>query len=174
MDVLLLSRVQFAFTIAFHYIYPPLSIGLGVMLVIMEGLWLKTRNPLYHQMARFWTRIFALTFAIGVATDLISDGLVRHAYLGITGDDAFDQTGDAQVPRGALIFSFDEPSALSSAGAQVGDTIVALEGEPVSNMADLVALLRIRRAGETVDVTVLRDGEQIDILVELAQRPETP
>ena len=44
MDVLLLSRIQFALTIAFHYLYPPLSIGLGVMLVIMEGLWLKTGN----------------------------------------------------------------------------------------------------------------------------------
>jgi len=73
MDVLLLSRIQFAFTIAFHYIYPPLSIGLGVCLVIMEGLWLKTGNPIYHQMARFWTRIFALTFAIGVATGIVME-----------------------------------------------------------------------------------------------------
>jgi cytochrome d ubiquinol oxidase subunit I len=71
MDVLLLSRIQFALTTAFHYLFPPLSIGLGVMLVIMEGLWLKNRNPLYHQMARFWTRVFALTFAIGVATGIV-------------------------------------------------------------------------------------------------------
>jgi cytochrome bd ubiquinol oxidase subunit I len=71
MDVLLLSRIQFALTSAFHYLYPPLSIGLGVMLVIMEGLWLKNRKPLYHQMARFWTRVFALTFAIGVATGIV-------------------------------------------------------------------------------------------------------
>ena len=65
MDVLTLARIQFGATIAFHYLYPPLSIGLGVLLVIMEGLWLKTKNPVYHQMARFWTRVFALTFAIG-------------------------------------------------------------------------------------------------------------
>ena len=71
MDVLLLSRVQFALTSAFHYLYPPLSIGLGVMLVIMEAIWLKNRKPLYHQMARFWTRVFALTFAIGVATGIV-------------------------------------------------------------------------------------------------------
>jgi cytochrome d ubiquinol oxidase subunit I len=71
MDVLTLSRIQFAFTTAFHYLYPPLSIGLGLLLVIMEGLWLKTRNPVYHQMARFWTRVFALTFAIGVATGIV-------------------------------------------------------------------------------------------------------
>ena len=73
MDVLTLSRIQFAATISFHYVYPPLSIGLGVMLVIMEALWLKTKNPLYHQMARFWTRIFALTFAIGVATGIVME-----------------------------------------------------------------------------------------------------
>jgi cytochrome bd ubiquinol oxidase subunit I len=71
MDVLLLSRIQFALTSAFHYLYPPLSIGLGIMLVIMEGLWLTNRKPLYHQMARFWTRVFALTFAIGVATGIV-------------------------------------------------------------------------------------------------------
>ncbi|MCP5519438.1 MAG: cytochrome ubiquinol oxidase subunit I [Verrucomicrobiales bacterium] len=71
MDALLLSRIQFAFTTAVHYIYPPLSIGLGVMLVLIEGMWLKTGNPLYHQMARFWTKVFALTFAIGVATGIV-------------------------------------------------------------------------------------------------------
>jgi len=71
MDVLLLSRIQFALTTAFHYLFPPLSIGLGLLLVIMEGLWLKTRNPLYHQMARFWTRVFALTLVIGVVTGMV-------------------------------------------------------------------------------------------------------
>jgi cytochrome bd ubiquinol oxidase subunit I len=73
MDVLVLSRLQFAFTIAFHYLFPPLSIGLGLLLVVMEGLWLWTRNALYHQMARFWTKVFALTFAIGVATGIVME-----------------------------------------------------------------------------------------------------
>ena len=73
MDVLTLSRIQFGATIAFHYLYPPLSIGLGLMLVIMEGLWLKTGKDLYHQLARFWTRVFALTFAIGVATGIVME-----------------------------------------------------------------------------------------------------
>lgn len=73
MDVITLSRLQFAFTAAFHYLYPPLSIGLGLLLVITEALWLRTRDPLYHQMARFWTKVFALTFAIGVATGLVME-----------------------------------------------------------------------------------------------------
>ncbi len=73
MDVLTLSRIQFGATVAFHYLYPPLSIGLGIMLVIMEGAWLKTGKPVYHQMARFWTKVFALTFAIGVATGIVME-----------------------------------------------------------------------------------------------------
>ncbi|MFO0879405.1 MAG: cytochrome ubiquinol oxidase subunit I [Gemmataceae bacterium] len=73
MDVLTLSRIQFAFTVAFHYIFPPLSIGLGVILVLIEAQWLWTRKPLYHQMARFWTRVFALTFAIGVASGIVME-----------------------------------------------------------------------------------------------------
>ena len=73
MDVLTLSRIQFGATIAFHYLYPPLSIGLGILLVLMEGAWLKTGNTLYHQMARFWTKVFALTFALGVATGIVME-----------------------------------------------------------------------------------------------------
>jgi cytochrome d ubiquinol oxidase subunit I len=73
MDVLTLARIQFGGTIAFHYLYPPLSIGLGILLVVMEAAWLKTKNPIYHQMARFWTRVFALTFAIGVATGIVME-----------------------------------------------------------------------------------------------------
>lgn len=73
MDVEILSRVQFAFTVAFHYIYPPLSIGLGLLLVIMEGMYLRTGNKLYERMTRFWIRIFALIFGIGVATGIIME-----------------------------------------------------------------------------------------------------
>lgn len=73
MDVEILARLQFALTIMFHYIYPQLSIGLGLILVIMEGIYLKTKNPLYHRMARFWTKVFALTFALGVATGIVME-----------------------------------------------------------------------------------------------------
>ena len=73
MDVEVLARLQFAFTIAFHYIYPPLSIGLGVLLVMMEGMYLWTKDPLYERMTKFWVKIFALTFAIGVATGIVME-----------------------------------------------------------------------------------------------------
>ena len=73
MSVEILARIQFAFTIAFHYIYPPLSIGLGLILVILEGLYLKTGNKIYEMAVRFWIRIFALIFGIGVATGIIME-----------------------------------------------------------------------------------------------------
>lgn len=73
MDVEILARIQFAFTIAFHYIYPPLSIGLGVCMVIMEGLFLKTGLRLYEDMTKFFTKIFALIFGIGVATGIVME-----------------------------------------------------------------------------------------------------
>jgi cytochrome bd ubiquinol oxidase subunit I len=73
MDVLHLSRLQFALTIMFHYLFPPLSIGLGVILACFEGLYLKTGDRDYEELARFWTRIFAVNFAMGVATGIVME-----------------------------------------------------------------------------------------------------
>ncbi len=73
MDVLTLARFQFALTIMFHYIFPVLSIGLGLIMVIMEAIYLKTSNVVYLRMAQFWTKVFALTFAIGVATGIVME-----------------------------------------------------------------------------------------------------
>lgn len=73
MDVEILARIQFAFTVAFHYIYPPLSIGLGLLMVIFEGLYLKTGKKEYEVLTRFWLKIFAITFGIGVATGIIME-----------------------------------------------------------------------------------------------------
>ncbi len=89
MDAILLSRIQFAFTIAFHYIFPPLSIGLGVVLVIMEATYLKTRQKIYEQMTRFWVKIFALIFAMGVASGIVMEfqfGTNWSAYSRFVGD----------------------------------------------------------------------------------------
>ncbi|NWF50514.1 MAG: cytochrome ubiquinol oxidase subunit I [Ignavibacteriaceae bacterium] len=73
MDVEILARLQFAFTIAFHYFYPPLSIGLGIFMVITEGLYLKTKDKFYEQLTKFWVKIFALTFAMGVASGIVME-----------------------------------------------------------------------------------------------------
>ncbi|WP_142846910.1 cytochrome ubiquinol oxidase subunit I [Telmatospirillum sp. J64-1] len=70
-DALLLSRWQFAFTIAFHILFPSLTIGLGLFLVTVEALWLKTRNEIWFRLYRFWSKIFALAFGLGVVTGIV-------------------------------------------------------------------------------------------------------
>lgn len=69
-DTVLLSRIQFALTAMFHIIWPLLSIGLSWFLVTVEALWLKTRDQDYYRLARFWSKILLLNFAIGVISGL--------------------------------------------------------------------------------------------------------
>jgi cytochrome d ubiquinol oxidase subunit I len=73
LNALLLSRFQFALTVMFHYIFPPLSIGLGALLVIMETTYMVTKDPHYRAMAKFWTKIFAINFAMGVASGIVME-----------------------------------------------------------------------------------------------------
>ena len=73
LDVEFLSRLQFAFTIMFHYIFPPFSIGTGVLLVVYETLYLVTKKKVYESITRFWIKIFAANFSIGVATGIVME-----------------------------------------------------------------------------------------------------
>lgn len=73
MDVVLLSRLQFAFTIMFHYIFPPLTIGLGLILAYLETRFFFTKKPIFSIASQFWTRIFVLNFAIGVASGIVME-----------------------------------------------------------------------------------------------------
>jgi cytochrome d ubiquinol oxidase subunit I len=73
LDVVALSRLQFALTIMFHYLFPPLSIGLGALLVLMEGAYHWTGDKDWETLARFWTRVFAVNFAMGVATGIVME-----------------------------------------------------------------------------------------------------
>ncbi|MEL6342961.1 MAG: cytochrome ubiquinol oxidase subunit I [Myxococcota bacterium] len=88
-DVELLSRLQFAGTIMFHYLFPPLTIGLGLIMVIIEGIWLRTGDDSWNHAARFWTRVFALNFALGVSTGIVMEfefGTNWAAYSRFVGD----------------------------------------------------------------------------------------
>ncbi len=78
MDVEILSRVQFALTAAFHFLFPPLTIGLGIVLVVLETIWMRTKDRWYHEAGRFWTKVFAINFAPG-RRERHRDGVpVRH------------------------------------------------------------------------------------------------
>ncbi|WP_432798965.1 cytochrome ubiquinol oxidase subunit I [Poriferisphaera sp. WC338] len=72
-DVVLLSRLQFALTIMFHYLFPPLTIGLGGLIVIYETYYLTTKNTLWKSANIFWIKVFAVTFAVGVATGIVME-----------------------------------------------------------------------------------------------------
>lgn len=73
MDVVMLSRLQFAFTIMFHYIFPPLTIGLGIILAYLETRYYLTKNPIFATACQFWTKIFVLNFSIGVASGIVME-----------------------------------------------------------------------------------------------------
>ena len=73
MDVVLLSRIQFAMTVGFHFLFPPISIGLAWMLVIIEALGWKKKDEVYEKLGKFFGKILALTFAVGVATGIVME-----------------------------------------------------------------------------------------------------
>lgn len=66
-----LARIQFAFTVSFHIIFPAITIVLASFLAVLEGLWLKTRNKDYLALFHFWSKIFAVNFAMGVVSGLV-------------------------------------------------------------------------------------------------------
>ena len=70
-DALLLARIQFAFTVSFHFIFPAFSIGLASYLAVLEGLWLKTGKQLYLDLFKYWLKIFAVAFAMGVVSGIV-------------------------------------------------------------------------------------------------------
>jgi cytochrome d ubiquinol oxidase subunit I len=99
LDVVALSRLQFALTIMFHYLFPPSTIGLGVVLVYLEGMYVWKREPIYETAARFWTQLFA----VGVATGIVMEfqfGTNWAAYSRFVGD-AF---GSALAGEGIFAF----------------------------------------------------------------------
>jgi cytochrome d ubiquinol oxidase subunit I len=71
LDPSIVARIQFAFTVSFHIIFPTMSIGLASFLAVTEALWLKTKDPLYLQIYKFWLNIFAMAFGIGVVTGIV-------------------------------------------------------------------------------------------------------
>ena len=73
MDAEALSRLQFALTISFHFIYPPLSMGLGLMLVIIGAIYVRTKDPKWRRLSFFWVKVYGLIFALGVATGVVQE-----------------------------------------------------------------------------------------------------
>lgn len=88
-DAFYLSRIQFGFTTAFHILFPTLTIGLAVFLVIMEALWLRTGQEVYFRLYRLWVKVFALAFGVGVVSGIVLSfefGLNFSAFSNFVGD----------------------------------------------------------------------------------------
>jgi len=93
LDALELSRIQFGFTIAFHIIFPAISIGLASYLAVLEGLWLWRKNDVYLQIFKYWLKIFAVTFGMGVVS-----GIVMSYQFGTNWSVFSDKTGPILGP----------------------------------------------------------------------------
>jgi cytochrome d ubiquinol oxidase subunit I len=70
-DAVLLARLQFAFTVSFHFLFPSFSIGLAAFLAVLNGLWLKTKKDVYLGLFKYWAKIFALAFGMGVVSGIV-------------------------------------------------------------------------------------------------------
>jgi cytochrome d ubiquinol oxidase subunit I len=92
-DALDLARIQFAFTISFHILFPAFTIGLASFLAVLEGLWLRTGRDVYRQLYRFWVRIFAVSFGMGVVS-----GVVMSYQFGTNWSRLSDLAGDILGP----------------------------------------------------------------------------
>ncbi|KQP54873.1 cytochrome D ubiquinol oxidase subunit I [Methylobacterium sp. Leaf399] len=92
-DALLLARIQFGFTVAFHIIFPAFSIGLASYLAVLEGLWLVTKRQVFMDLFKYWIKIFAVAFAMGVVS-----GLVMSYQFGTNWSVFSDKTGPVLGP----------------------------------------------------------------------------
>jgi cytochrome d ubiquinol oxidase subunit I len=92
-DAVLLARFQFAFTLVFHFIFPSFSIGLASYLAVLEALWLKTGRAVYLDLFKYWVKIFALTFGMGVVS-----GIVMSYQFGTNWSVFSDKTGPVIGP----------------------------------------------------------------------------
>ncbi len=93
LDPVLLSRIQFAFTISFHIIFPALTIGLASWLVVVEAMYLKTKHPIYKEIYKFWVKIFAVAFGMGVVS-----GIVMSYQFGTNWSVFSDKVGNVMGP----------------------------------------------------------------------------
>jgi S1-C subfamily serine protease len=112
--------------------------------------------------------------AIASADQLIEEGFVRHPLLGIAGIDVSPEVAEdfgLEASRGAVVDSVQEGTGAEEAGVRPGDIIVAVDGEPLATMSELVAEVRGRAPGEVLTLTIMRDGEELELDVTLGERP---
>ena len=117
LDTIMLSRLQFAFTIGYHIMWPAYSIGIAGFIVLLNGLWLRTGKTVYRDLMRFWIRLFALGFVMGVVT-----GVVLSYEIGANWSGFARVTGNVTGP----LFMYEALTAFFLEGGFIG---IVLFGE---------------------------------------------
>jgi S1-C subfamily serine protease len=108
-----------------------------------------------------------IDMAIAVANDLIESGQVNHALLGIQGETILAAADGAEYPVGVIVDTFLSGSAYELGGGQINDVITSLDGEPITTMENLLTILRMRRSGDIVTISVSRADSDLDLDVTL-------
>src|SRR5439155_16753562 len=131
---LVLARAQFAFTISFHFLFPAFSIGLASYLAVLEALWLKTGKAHYFNLFRYWLKIFALTFAMGVVS-----GIVMSYQFGTNWSVYADRAGPIVGP----LMAYEVLTAFFLEAGFLGVMLFGLErvGKPLHFAATLMVAL---------------------------------
>jgi putative serine protease PepD len=106
-----------------------------------------------------------INLAIGVVNDLIGDGVVSHAVLGITGGTALAEQGGAEYPVGVIVDTVDTGSAYEVGGGQINDVITAIDGVRITTMETLLTEMRAKRSGDVVTVAVNRADSNLELSI---------
>ena len=117
LDAVFLARVQFAFTVTFHIIFPAFTIGLASWLAVVEFRWLQTGDPIYRSIYKHWVKVFAVAFGLGVVS-----GVVMSYQFGTNWSGFSDQTANVIGP---LLKGMEKPIQIVQMGADVNEIINA-------------------------------------------------
>ncbi len=131
-DAILLARIQFAFTVAFHFIFPAFTIGLASYLAVINGLFLWTKDEAYLRLFKYWLKIFAITFAMGVVS-----GIVMSYQFGTNWSVFSDKTGPVLGP----LMAYEVLTAFFLEAGFLG--IMLFGREKVGNTLHMVACLMV-------------------------------
>jgi cytochrome d ubiquinol oxidase subunit I len=139
LDPIFLSRLQFAFTIGFHILFPTLTMGLALFLIYLEGQWLRTRDQFFLDSAKFWSRIFALSFGTGVVS-----GVVLSYEIGLNWGEFSRITGNVLGP----VMSYEVLTAFFLEAGFLGIMLFGWNrvGAKLHYLATLLVALEIGRA----------------------------
>ncbi len=132
LDALLLARIQFGFTVAFHFIFPAFSIGLASYLAVVNGMYLKTGNRAYLRLFNYWVKIFAISFAMGVVS-----GIVMSYQFGTNWGDFSDRAGPVIGP----LMAYEVLTAFFLEAGFLG--IMLFGRDKVGNGLHMVAVLMV-------------------------------